>query len=124
MSSSLILAVAVPTLVVEEDWHGRPMIDQPTHLWVIAAALVVIAFLFGGVMTGYRRRTSPALYALISGCLSVTILLGSAIFRRLFLIHDGAPKAVLLLWCVGGIAAILTTVLGSLIGRGLGMRSP
>lgn len=124
MSSSLILAVSIPTMVVEEDWHGHPMIDQPTHLWVIAAGLVVIAFLFGGAMTGYRRPTSSALYAMISACVSVTILLGSAIFRRLFLVHSGAPKAVLLLWCAGAIAAILTSAVGSLIGRSLGMRSP
>ena len=29
----LLLLLAVPTIVVEEDWRGWLMIEQPNHLW-------------------------------------------------------------------------------------------
>ena len=42
------LVVAVPTLVVAEDWHGRPMIDQGGFAWLVPAVLVVGASLVVG----------------------------------------------------------------------------
>jgi len=117
VSSSLVLAVSVPVLVVEEDWHGLPMIDQPTHLWIVGVCLVVIAFLVGGATAGYRRPYSAAQNAAISASLSVAVLLGAALFRRLALMHSGTPKGVVLLWYVSGAAAIGISAAGSLVGR-------
>ena len=58
-SALLVLAVAVPTMIIEEDWHGRPMIDQSTHLWIIAACLVAGAFFIGGAVVAFRRPSAP-----------------------------------------------------------------
>jgi hypothetical protein len=32
VSAVLVLVISVPTMIVEEDWHGHPMIEQPGHL--------------------------------------------------------------------------------------------
>ena len=57
-SVALILVIAVPTMVVEEDWHGRPMIEQGNLLWLVPAAFVVLAFFLGGRLMGKRTELS------------------------------------------------------------------
>ena len=64
LPTCLILVVAVPVMVVEEDWHGHPMIDESTHLWILPAALVTLAFFCGGGFAGFRRPSTAALSAL------------------------------------------------------------
>ena len=44
------LALAAPTLVLEENWHGKPMIDQPGHLWIVPTIVVAAAFALGGAI--------------------------------------------------------------------------
>ena len=51
-SVGVILVIGSPTLVLEEDWHGRPMLDQPGHLWLIPTLVVAAAFALGGVFAG------------------------------------------------------------------------
>src|SRR5580698_9544182 len=70
----LVLAVSVPTMIIEEDWHGRPMIDQPTHLWIVAACLVAGAFFAGGAVVAFRRPSAPTSYAAATAVLAVAIL--------------------------------------------------
>ena len=67
----LVLAVSIPTMVIEEDWHGRPMIDQGTHLWILAACLVAGAFFAGGAIVAFRRPSAPTRYAAATGVLAV-----------------------------------------------------
>ncbi len=58
-SVALILVIAVPTMVVEEEWGGRPMIEQGNLLWLVPAALVVLAFFLGGTSWGSGRDHRP-----------------------------------------------------------------
>jgi peptidoglycan/LPS O-acetylase OafA/YrhL len=119
MSALVILVISVPTMVVEEDWHGRPMIDEPTHLWIIATCLVATAFLVGGVVAGHRRPSAAPEHATAAASLAVTVLLVAAILRRLCLAHEGVPVGVVGLWCLGVVAAIFLSAAGSVLGRRL-----
>jgi hypothetical protein len=115
----LVLAVSVPTMILEEDWHGRPMIDQPTHLWILAASLVAGAFFAGGAVVACLRPSAPTTSAVATGVLAVGILLIGAMYRRLWVVHEFIPRDVELLWLAGVLAAITMTLVGSLLGRQL-----
>jgi predicted permease len=115
----LVLAVSVPTMILEEDWHGRPMIDQPTHLWILAAGLVAGAFFAGGAVVAFRRPSAPTWYAAATGVIAVGILLIGAICRRLWVAHEFIPRGVQMLWLAGVIGALTMTLAGSLLGRQL-----
>jgi drug/metabolite transporter (DMT)-like permease len=115
----LVLAVSVPTMILEEDWHGRPMIDQPTHLWILAACLVAGAFFAGGAVVAFRRPSAPTRSAVATGVLAVGILLIGAMYRRRWVAHEFIPRDVKLLWLAGVIAAITMTLAGSVLGRQL-----
>jgi drug/metabolite transporter (DMT)-like permease len=119
MSALLILVISVPTMAVEEDWHGRPMIDEPTHLWIVATCLVAAAFLAGGVVAGHRRPSAAPEHATAAASLAVAVLLLAAILRRLWLAHEGVPIGVAELWCLGVVAALFLSAAGSLVGRRL-----
>jgi peptidoglycan/LPS O-acetylase OafA/YrhL len=106
-------------MAVEEDWHGRPMIDEPTHLWIIATCLVAAAFLVGGVVAGHRRPSAAPEHATAAASLAVAVLLVAAILRRLWLAHEGVPVGVVGLWCLGVAAALFLSAAGSLLGRRL-----
>jgi len=117
-----VLVVAVPALAVEEDWHGRPMIDQPTHLWLIPASLVVAAFLVGGAYAGYRRPSAAALQATAATLLVVTVLVVADVVRRLWLAHEAIPVGVTYRWCLGVVLALLLGAIGSQLGRWIARR--
>ena len=117
VSAFLILAISVPTLAVEEDWHGRPMIDEPSHLWIIAACLVAAAFLVGGVVAGHRRPSAAYEHATVAACLAVGVLFVGALLRRLWLVHEGVSFGVARLWCLGTVTALFLSAAGSLLGR-------
>ncbi len=104
-------------MAVEEDWHGRPMIDGPTHLWIIAACLVAGAFLVGGVIAGHCRPSAALEYATVAASLAVAVLFVAAVLRRLWLVHEGVPAGVARLWCLGAVAALFLSGAGSLLGR-------
>ena len=118
-SALLVLAVSVPTMAIEEDWHGRPMIDQPTHLWIIAACVVAGAFFAGGAIAAFLRPSAPTRYAAATGLVAVAVLLVGGLYRRLWLVHEQVPVAVQQLWCLGVIGAIALSLAGSLLGRQL-----
>jgi len=113
----LMLVVSVPTMIVEEDWHGRPMIDQPNHLWVIATCIVAAGFVVGGGLAGRRRPASAARHATVAASLSVVVLLVGALSRRLWVVHEGVPGKVVQLWCLGVVGALVLSAVGSAIGR-------
>jgi predicted permease len=115
----LVLAVSVPTMVIEEDWHGRPMIDQGTHLWILAACLVAGAFFAGGAIVAFRRPSDPTRYAAATGVLAVAVLLGCALYRRFWVVHEVIPTPVQCLWLAGFVAAVVLSLAGSLLGRRL-----
>jgi len=98
LSALVVLVITVPTMAVEEDWHGRPMIDQPSHLWLAAAFLVAAAFVAGGVVAGYRRPATAAAHATAAAVVAVALLLVGAFARRHWLVHEGLPGPVVRLW--------------------------
>ncbi len=111
------LVISVPTMAVEEDWHGHPMIDERTFLWVAAGCLVAAAFLGGGVFTGYRLPSAAAKHAVMAAAVAITVLLAGALARRLLWGHTGIPGTVVVLWCIGSAVSLLLSALGSQLGR-------
>jgi len=118
-SALLVLAVSIPTMIIEEDWHGRPMIDQGTHLWVLAACLVAGAFFAGGAMVAFRLPSAPTTYAAATGILAVAILLIGALYRRHWVAHEVIPTGVEHLWFAGVVLAVVLSLAGSVLGRHL-----
>jgi hypothetical protein len=115
----LVLLVSVPVMVVEEDWHGHPMIDEGTLLWILPALLVASAFLGGGALVGLLRPSSAVAHALVPAGVALVALLIGALIRRLWVVHEGVPRAVVNLWCIGVLTAVGLSLVGSLIGRRL-----
>jgi hypothetical protein len=122
LSTCLVLAVSVPTMALEEDWNGRPMIDETNHLWIIAAFLVAAAFLVGGAMAGYRRPAAAATDSAAAAGIAVAVLLMGAVSRRLWMTHQDVPFAVARLWCLGVVASLLLSSAGAMLGRRLTTR--
>jgi len=119
LSALLTLVVSVPTMAIEESWHGHPMIDEPTHLWIIAACLVAAAFLAGGVFAGHRRPVAAPKHATAAAGLAAAVLVVADVLRRLWLAHKGVPVGVVELWLLGVVGAFLLSAAGSLLGRRL-----
>jgi hypothetical protein len=119
LPTCLVLIVSIPVMVVEEDWHGRPMIDEGTHLWILPALLVASAFLFGGALAGFRSPSTAVAHAVPAASFALAILLLGAVVRRFWVVHEGVPNAVVLLWCLGIIGALTLSLIGSLLGRRL-----
>jgi len=108
----LILGLAAPTLILEENWHGRPMIDQPGHLWVLPTLVVAAAFAVGGAV-GARRAEQlwkALLQGLILGTVGAGTLLGANAVRRA-MVHQAVSEGVFRLWVE---AALLSVVIASL----------
>jgi hypothetical protein len=118
-SALLVLAISVPTMIVEEDWHGRPMIDQSTHLWIIACCIVAAAFFTGGAIVAFRRPSAPTRYAAATGAVAVAVLLLGGLSRRLWLVHENVSVEVRHLWLLGVVAAVAMSIAGSVLGRQL-----
>jgi hypothetical protein len=119
LPTCLVLIVSIPVMVVEEDWHGRPMIDEGTHLWILPAFLVASAFLFGGALAGFRSPSTAVAHAVPAASFALAILLLGAVLRRFWVVHEGVPIAVVYLWCLGIIGALMLSLIGSFLGRGL-----
>lgn len=75
-------------MIIEEDWHGRPMVDQPTHRWIIAGCVVAAAFYVGGATVPFRRPSASTRYAGATGILAVAVLVIGRLYRRLCLVHE------------------------------------
>ncbi len=123
-SASLALVISVPTMVVEEDWHGHPMIDQSTHLWIVAVFLVAGAFLAAGMVTAYHHPATGFRHATAGAGLALGVLVVAALGRRLFVAHENVPRAVLELWCAGVVACLVLTATGARLGRWLATSAP
>ena len=110
----LTLGVAAPTLVLEENWRGRPMIDQPGRAWVLPTLVVAAAFAVGGAV-GARRAAQlwRALFqGLTLGTAAAGTLLVADVVRRA-MDHRAVSAGVLHLWVE---AALLSIVIASLGG--------
>jgi hypothetical protein len=114
-----VLVVSIPAMIVEENWHGQPMIDEGTHLWILPAVLVAAAFLIGGALAGFRSRSTAVAHAGAAASFAVAILVLGAVYRRINVVHEGLPNDVVRLWVLGALAALALSVIGSLLGRRL-----
>ena len=119
LPTCLVLIVSIPVMVVEEDWHGHPMIEQGPYLWILPAFLVASAFLFGGALAGFRDPSTAVAHTVLATSFALTILLLGAVVRRFWVVHEGVQNAVVLLWCLGIIGAFTLSLIGSLLGRRL-----
>ncbi|MGA2528729.1 MAG: hypothetical protein ABSG36_06140 [Acidimicrobiales bacterium] len=118
VSSLVMLMIAVPTMALEEDWHGHPMLES-THLWIVPGCLVAAAFIFGGALAGHRRPSAATKHATLAASLAVLALLGAALARRLWIAHEGVPGGVVRLWCLAVGTALVLSATGSVLGRRL-----
>jgi len=119
LPACLVLIVSIPVMIVEENWHGRPMIDEGTHLWILPAFLVASAFLFGGALAGFRGPSAAVAHGVPAASFALVALLLGAVLRRFWVVHEGVPIAVVYLWCLGIIGALMLSLIGSLLGRRL-----
>jgi hypothetical protein len=117
LPACVVLAVSIPAMIVEEDWHGRPMIDEGTHLWILPALLVAASFLLGGALAGFRFRSTAVAHAGAVAIFAVAVLVLGAMVRRFGVVHEGVPNAVVHLWILGALVALVLCVVGSLLGR-------
>ncbi len=118
-SVALILVIAVPTMVVEEEWRGRPMIEQGNFLWLVPATLVVLAFFLGGRLAGKRTRSSSSALAAgtMVGIMATATLLLGGIVRRHWILHEVYWADVVRLWIGAAIAAVAIAIAGAYHGR-------
>ncbi|MGH9007177.1 MAG: hypothetical protein ACRDV6_05605 [Acidimicrobiales bacterium] len=111
-------AIAAPTLVIEEDWHGRPMIDQPGHLWVVPTFVVAAAFTIGGLLCA--RRTTESSRALVEGLgLGATVagtFLVIDVVRRAAR-HQALSQGVFRLWVEAALLSVVLASLGAAMGH-------
>ena len=105
----LILIIAVPVLVIEEDWHGHPMIDQSGYLWLAPAIIVSVVFVLGGY---FANRS-----ALASGVIAALALDGAAVLRRFVIVREHLPPIVLVLWVSGTTVSIALSCIGGYLRR-------
>jgi hypothetical protein len=107
------LVISVPTLALEEDWHGRPLIDQPHHKWVAAAIVVAAAFWIGAAVAASRRPwwLDGALHGMVVGLVASLLLVAADVVRRHHL-HKLASPGVTRLWAVAVVSAAALGALG------------
>ena len=115
---AVIMVIATPTLAVEEDWHGQPMLDQPGHLWLIPTLVVAAAFALGGAV-GARRASqwwAAAVQGLALGAAAAVIFLAGDIVRRAIR-HQAVSSAVLRLWVEAALLSLAISGIGAAIGH-------
>jgi len=119
------LVVAIPAMVIAEDWHGRPMIDEGGAWWVLPAGVALLGFFAGGVVAARgRRSTARALAAGLVVGLVVTVVLVAADGLRRVMMNPTLSAGVVYLWLEAAAAATGVTLLGALCGALLDTQEP
>jgi hypothetical protein len=111
------LVVTAPTLVIEENWHGRPMIDQPGHLWLLPTLVVAAGFALGGAVCA--RRTTELWRALFLGIIVGTVAAGALVVAdviRRAMHHQVLKAGVPRLWIEAALLSIVLASLGGAMG--------
>ena len=112
------LIIAGPTMLWEEMWRGKPMIDQSGDLWVVPAVIVGLAYFLGGAIAGrHRRRRTGAIVQGFALAIPTSLVLIIADIGRRIVLRNGLSLKVGGLW-LGTIAAtIVVASIGALFGR-------
>ncbi len=119
---ALALVISVPTMAVEEDWHGLPMLDQPIHFWwifpawVIPLLIVMAAMVVGGALAGRTRPSHAVARGAAVGILAVVVLLAADSVRRFALESKGVPVVIGELWMGGSFTCLVMSSLGGYLG--------
>ena len=117
------LVISGPVMMWESMWRGQPMIDQPGHLWVVPAVIVIATFFVGGAIADrHRRRAIGAIAQGIALAIPVSLVLIIAdIGRRLFL-NKSLPLPVAELWLYSLVGTVVVASFGALFGRRMYLR--
>ncbi|MDA8062845.1 MAG: hypothetical protein M0T80_10555 [Actinomycetota bacterium] len=122
------LVVAVPSMVVAEEWHGRPMIDQPGLWWLLPGAVAVAGFFAGGALaarptsSGERPTSSGRACATSAfagarvGALAAVLLVAADGARRA-LLDPTLPAGVVAYWVEAAAAAVVASVSGAVVAE-------
>lgn len=112
------LVLAVPTLAIEEDWHGRPMIDEHGAGWLVPLVLVALAFIVGGALAARRTHRAGGAVAggAVVGTAAVAVLVVADAIRRAAA-HKLISPDVVHLWAAAAIGSIFLAALGGFLGR-------
>lgn len=118
-----ILVITVPTMVVAEDWHGRPMIDDAGWWWLLPGAVAVSGFFAGGAVyvrvgtqvssRGAGRPAWSTVVGALLGAVAAGLLVGADGVRRL-LVNPTLPIAVVEYWVEAAAVGIALSALGAL----------
>jgi hypothetical protein len=115
-----ILAIAVPTMIVAEDWGGHPMIDDAGSWWMVPAVLAVGAFFVGGAVSVRRldhlrlhwRALRAAGVGIAVGAVAAGILVAADGVRRL-LVNPTLPPGVVHYWVEAVVVAVVACLAGA-----------
>jgi hypothetical protein len=107
------LVVAVPTMVLAEDWGGRPLIDHTGEWWILPGLIAAGSFFLGGMVAARGRRTMTAslLAALWMALPTVIFLLGADCIRRAIQ-NPTLPRGVVELWVQASVVAVVIALVG------------
>jgi hypothetical protein len=110
--------IAGPTFVIEERWHGSPLIDQHGYWWMLPAGIMALGFFAGGAIVGSGCRRRGAAWvqsALVAGVTVWVIFCGDLVRRHVYgeMLSHGVEK----LWFVAGICAVVAGSLGGIVGN-------
>lgn len=127
-----ILAVAVPAMVLAEDWHGHPMIDDPGAWWLVPGAVALGAFFIGGAVSARMPGGRPgglawaygraAAVGGLLGAVAAAVLVGADGVRRA-LVNPTLPTGVIDYWIEAAAVAIVVAAIGALVATAAGRRS-
>jgi hypothetical protein len=121
----ITLVVSGPILLVELNWRGSTVTNQPHYLWALAFGAVALSFVAGGVVIGWRARTTGEAIgqAVLLSVLACGLLVAAALLR-LAVADRRAPHGATYLWIVLEIAVVAWCACGgALVGRLASLRS-
>ncbi len=110
-------AIVCPTFFIEEFWHGRPLIDQGGHRWVLPAIVMGLGFFVGGLIVGRRRR--DVWNAFGHGLLVAAVIVGVTFIADLIrrdALGQVLTSSVEYLWFGAAALAIAVGGLGGVVG--------
>jgi hypothetical protein len=114
------LIIAGPTMLWEEMWRAKPMIDQTGDLWIAPAVIVGVTYFLGGSIAGrHRRRPMGAVVQGLALAIPTSLVLIFADLGRRLVLKKGLPLSVLGLWLLAIIATVVIASVGALFGRWL-----
>jgi hypothetical protein len=108
--------VAAPPLAIEESWHGHPMIDTGTPIWIPFAVWAAAAFVLGAALVADTRPRASIERGLLLGIVMTVVLVGCDLFRRFTVVGEGISFGVVRLLLIASFASIALSGLSGYLG--------